>query len=104
MQEEDSLLVQFKPKSTWYKDKWVVEVFRTWQAACKPKFCIFDLRSMFKEYNLQHVQSLEEKLEDLDSVSLTIGSQKLIYQYNGKLPFSLVYVLKLLIAAIRAIG
>ena len=50
------------------------------------------------------MQSLEEKLEDLDSVSLTIGSQKLIYQYNGKLPFSLVYVLKPQITAIRAIG
>lgn len=79
-------------------------VFRTWQAVHKPKFCILDLKSMFKECNLQHVQSLEEKLEDLDSVSLTIGSQKLIYQYNRKLPFILVYVLKLLIAAIRAIG
>ena len=50
------------------------------------------------------MQSLEEKLEDLDSVSLTIGSQKLIYQYNGNLPFSLVYVLKPQITAIRAIG
>ena len=36
VQEEDSLLVQSKLKSTQYK----VEVFRTWQAAREQKFCI----------------------------------------------------------------
>ena len=70
VQEEDSLLVQSKPKSTRYKDKWAVEVFRTWQAAREPKFCILDPGRMFKEYDLQRIQSLEDKLEDLDSLSL----------------------------------
>ena len=70
MQEEDSLLVQSKPKSTRYKEEWAVEVFRTWQAERKPNFCILDPGSMFKEYDLHRVQSLEEKLEDLDSLSL----------------------------------
>ena len=70
VQEEDSLLAQSKPKSTQYKDKWAVEVFRTWQAAREPKFCILDPGSMFKEYDLHRVQSLEEKLEDLGSLSL----------------------------------
>ena len=46
--EEDSLLVQYKPKSTRHKDKWAVEVFRTWQAGREPKFSILDPRSMFK--------------------------------------------------------
>ena len=78
MQEEDSLLVQSKPKSTRYKDKCAVEVFRTWQAAREPKFCIPYLGSMFKEYDLQRVQSLEEKLEDLDSLSLNHGSQNCV--------------------------
>ena len=36
VQEEDSLLVKFKLKSTRYKDKWVVEVLRTSQAAREP--------------------------------------------------------------------
>ena len=78
MQEEDSLLVQSKPKSTRYKDKCAVEVFRTWQAARDPKFCIPYFGSMFKEYDLQRVQSLEEKLEDLDSLSLNYGSQNCV--------------------------
>ena len=50
--------------------KWAVEVFRTWQAAREPKFCILEPGSMFKKYDLYRVQSLEEKLEDLDSLSL----------------------------------
>ena len=78
VQEEDSLLVQSKPKSTRYKDKWGVEVFRTWQAACKPKFCILDPGSMFKVYDLHHVQSLEAKLGDLDSLSLSFWLTKFV--------------------------
>ena len=70
VQEEDSLLVQSKPKSTRYKDKWAVEVFSTWQAAREPKFCTLDAGSVFKDYDVHRVQSLEEKLEDLDSLSL----------------------------------
>ena len=70
VQEEDSLLVQSKPKSTRYKDKWAVEVFSTWQAAREPKFCTLDAGSVFKDYDVHRVQSLEEKLEDLDSPSL----------------------------------
>ena len=58
VQEEDSLLVQSKPKSTQYKDKWTVEVFRTWQAAREQKVCILDPGSMFKDYDLDRVQSL----------------------------------------------
>ena len=63
VQEEDSLLVQSNFKSTQYKDKlWTVEVFRTWQAACEQKFCILDPGSVFKDYYLHRVRSLEEKL------------------------------------------
>ena len=58
-----------KPKSTPYKDKWAVGVFRNWQAACKQKFPSVDPRSVFKGYDVHPVQSLQEKLEDLDSLS-----------------------------------
>ena len=78
VQEEDSLLVQSKPKSTQYKDKWAVEVFRTWQAAREQKFCILDAGSVFKDYDVHRVQSLEEKLEDLDSLSLNYWLTKFV--------------------------
>ena len=77
VQEEDSLLGQSKPKSTQYKDKWAVEVFRTWQAAREQKFCILDAGSVFKDYDVHRVQSLEEKLEDLDSLSLRLLAHKI---------------------------
>ena len=90
VQEEDSLLVQFKPKRKRYKDKWAVKVFRTWQAAREPKFCILDPGSMFKEYDVHRVQSLEEKLEDLDSLSLNYWQKKIVqevaYKNGGRYP------------------
>ena len=77
VQEEDSLLGQSKPKSTQYKDKWAVEVFRSWQAAREQKFCILDAGSVVKDYDVHRVQSLEEKLEDLDSLSLRLLAHKI---------------------------
>ena len=69
------MLAQSKPKSARYKDKWAVEIFRTWQAAHEPKFCILDPGSMFKDYDLHRVQSLEEKLEDLDSLFQEVANK-----------------------------
>ena len=70
MHEEDYLLVQSNLESAQYKDKWTVEAFRAWQAACEQKFCILDSGSVFKDYYLHRVRCLEEKLEDLASLSL----------------------------------
>ena len=83
VQEVDSLLVQPKPKSTQYKDKWAVEVFRTWQAAREQKFCIdciLNAGSVFKDYDVHRVQSLEENLEDLDSLSLNYWLTKFVQE------------------------
>ena len=84
VQEEDSLLVQSKPKSTQYKDKWAVEVFRTWQAAREHEFCILDVASVFKDYDVHRVHSLEENLEDLDSLSLNYWLTKFVQEVANK--------------------
>ena len=84
VQEEDSLLVQSNLKSTQYKEKWTVEVFRTWQAACEQKFCIPDPGSVFKDYYLHRVQSFEEKLEDLASLSLNYWLTKFVHEIANK--------------------
>ena len=84
MQEEDPLLVQSKPKSTQYKDKWAVEVFRTWQAAHEQKLCILDVGSVFKVYDVHCVLSLEEKLKDLDSLSLNYWLTKFVQEVANK--------------------
>ena len=85
MQEEDSLFVQSNFKSTQYKEKWTVEVFRTWQAAWEQKFCKLDPANVFKDYYLHRVQSLVEKLEDLASLSLNYWPTN----SSKKLPFLL---------------
>ena len=83
-QEEDSLLVQSNLKNTQNKGKWTVEVFRTWQAACEQKFCILDLRSVFKDYYLHRVRSLEGKLEDLASLSLNYWLTEFVQKIANK--------------------
>ena len=84
VQEEDSLLVQSKPKSTQYKDKWAVEVFRTWQAAHEQKLCILYVGSVFKVYDVHCALSLEEKLKDLDSLSLNYWLTKFVQEVANK--------------------
>ena len=94
VQEEDSLLVQSKPKSTQYKDKWAVEVFRTWQAACEQEFCILEAGSVLKDYDVHRVQSLEETWEDLDSLSLNYWLAKFVQEdanKNGRYPSRSLY-------------
>ena len=80
MQEEDSLLVQSNLKSTQYKDKCTIEVFKTWQAVCEQKFCILDLGSVFKDCYLLCVRSLKEKLDDLASLSLHYWLTKFVQE------------------------
>ena len=73
-----------KYKSTQYKEKWAIEVFRTWQAACEQKFCILDPGSVFKDYDFHRAQSREEKLEDIDSLSLNYLLAKFVQEVANK--------------------
>ena len=50
VQEQDSLILQSKPKSTRYKDKWAVEVFQNLASSTRAKIL----------YDLQRVQSRRE--------------------------------------------
>ena len=66
--QKDSVFGQSNTESTEYKDKWAVEVFRNWQA--EQKFPSVDPGSVFKDYDVHRVQSLQEKKEDLQRQSL----------------------------------
>ena len=70
--QEDSLFAQSNTKSTECKDKWAVEVFRNWQAVREQKFPSVDPGSVFKDYFVHRVQSLQEKKEGLDSLFLSL--------------------------------
>ena len=73
-----------KPKSTQYTGKWSVEVFRTWQAAREQKFCILEAGSVFKDHDVHRVETLEEKLQDLDSLSLNYRLTKFVQEVANK--------------------
>ena len=68
--QEDSLFAQSNTKSTECKERWAVEVFRNWQVVREQKFPSVDPGSVFKDYDVHRVQSLQEKTEDLNSLSL----------------------------------
>ena len=69
--QEGSLFAQSNTKSTEYKEKWAVEVFRNWQVVREQKFPSVDPGSVFKDYDVYRVQSLQEKKEDLSSLFLS---------------------------------
>jgi len=64
------LLELSKPRSTQYKDKWAVDVFQNWKAVREAKFPLLKPGSVLKKYDVRREQNLEERLEDLDSLSL----------------------------------
>ena len=61
-------------KSVQYKEKWAVDIFRNWQAAREKKLVSFTLAREC----LQSVQGLEERLEDLQSLSLNFCLTKFV--------------------------
>ena len=67
--EEVSLLERSKPKSTQYKDKWAVDVFRKLASCEREKISFSWAGSVFKGYDVHRMHSLEERFEDLDSLS-----------------------------------
>ena len=57
---------------------------RTWQAVCEQKVCILDPGSVFKDDFLHRMRSLEEKLEDLASLSLNYWLTKFVQEIANK--------------------
>ena len=51
---------------------------------CEKKFPFLELRSVFKDNDVHHVQSLEKRLEDLDSLSLNFWLTKFVLEVANK--------------------
>ena len=61
LQRGSFLLERLKPKSTEYKDKWAVDVYRNSPAARRKKFLsLLEQGSVFKDDDVHRVQTLEE--------------------------------------------
>ena len=78
------ILCLYSPKDHSIKTSGPLRFFRTCQAAHEQKFCILDAGSVFKDYDVHRVQSLEEKLEDLDSLSLNYWLTKFVQEVANK--------------------
>ena len=50
----------------------------------RKKFPFLELRSVFKDNDVHHVQSLEKRLEDLDSLSLNFWLTKFVLEVANK--------------------
>ena len=72
--QEDSLFAQSNIKSTEYKDKWVVEVFRNWQAVREQKFPSLDPGSVFKDYDVHRAGSKTQVTFHRSEVQVTVLS------------------------------
>ena len=57
VEEESGLVSEARPRSTKYKDKWAVEIFREWQRRRKVKFPNSKVGSIFKDYDFHLVRN-----------------------------------------------
>ena len=78
------ILCLYSPKDHSIKTSGPLRFFRTCQAAHEQKFCILDAGSVFKDYDVHRLQSLEERLEDLDSLSLNFWLTKFVQEVANK--------------------
>ncbi|KAM7446716.1 hypothetical protein ABFA07_004960 [Porites harrisoni] len=78
------ILCLYSPKDHSIKTSGPLRFFSTCQAAHEQKFCILDAGSVFKDYDVHRLQSLEERLEDLDSLSLNFWLTKFVQEVANK--------------------
>ena len=80
-EDESNLLKENIPKSTVYKNKWAVEVFREWKPSGKVEVPVLDPGGAFKDYcELHKVQPLSTDLESMDACSLNYWLSKFVQE------------------------
>ena len=74
MEEESKLLQGSIPKSTAYKTKWAIKIFREWQINRKVKVPVLDAGDLSK------VQSLSTDLANMDANALNYWLSKFVQE------------------------
>lgn len=95
-QEEDAeLLASATPKSTQYKTKWAVEIFRSWQMSRARKFPELEVGNLFKDYPLSSVEVADEELKEMSAISMNYWLSKFVQEVanknGGRYPSRTVY-------------
>ena len=80
-EDESNLSEESFPKSTVYKNKWAVKVFRELKASRKVEVPVFDPGGALKDYcELHKVQPLSTDLESMDACSLNYWLSKFVQE------------------------
>ena len=83
-EDESNLLKESIPKSTVYKNKWAVKLFREWKASRKVQRPVLDPGGAFKDYSELHkVQPLSTDLESMDACSLNYWLSKFVQEVSN---------------------
>ena len=69
--EEKACVINSIPKSTVYKNKWALQIFREWQGQRAKKICTIEPGGVFKGEDIGlDVQELTESIENMNAKSL----------------------------------
>ena len=70
-EEEKACVINSIPKSTVYKNKWALQIFREWQGQRAKKICTIEPGGVFKGEDIGlDVQGLTESIENMNAKSL----------------------------------
>ena len=67
-------------RSTRYKNKWAVSIFEDWQRVRSVKFPIVEVGGVFREYELDKVQSLTRPITEMDALRLHCWLSKFVQE------------------------
>ena len=77
--EKNECVINCFPKSTVYKNKWALQIFREWQNETALKICTIEPRGLFKGEDIGvDVQELTESIENMNAKSLNYWLSKFV--------------------------
>lgn len=84
-QEENAeVLADATPKSTQYKTKWAIEIFRSWQLSRERKYPTLEVGNPFRDCQLNSVQAVDEDVKEMSAISLNYWLAKFIQEVANK--------------------
>ena len=83
--EEKACVINPIPKSTVYKNKWALQIFREWQGQRANKICIIEPSGVFKGEDIGlDVQELTESIENENAKRLNYWLCKFVQEVANK--------------------
>ena len=83
--EEKACVINPIPKSTVYKNKWALQIFREWQSQRANKICTTEPGGVFKDEDIGlNVQELTESIENKNAKSLSYWPCKFVQEVANK--------------------